>query len=231
VSAPLVEQNWLRRSPGLILCLLLAGLAAIMFGSRLYAARSALARKNSMVRHLSESIAARTARDPLTGLLDRYAFQHRLQQSIDERRQGALGVVTLDLNRFREVNESLGHAAGDTILRDLAERLTQRFGSGGFIARLGGDQIALCVSLPARENVIGTLCGDLDDTIAQALTISGMSLTLTASGRDGRDRRAADAHGLRCFPGLLPCAADAARGARGEMARARRCAVRRSKAA
>jgi predicted signal transduction protein with EAL and GGDEF domain len=110
VSAPLVEQNWLRRSPGLILCLLLAGLAAIMFGSRLYAARSALARKNSMVRHLSESIAARTARDPLTGLLDRYAFQHRLQQSIDERRQGALGVVTLDVNRFKEVNESLGWA-------------------------------------------------------------------------------------------------------------------------
>ncbi|WP_448174334.1 diguanylate cyclase domain-containing protein [Rhizobacter fulvus] len=59
--------------------------------------------------------------NPLTGLLDRYAFQHRLQQAIDERRQGALGVVTLDLNRFKEVNESLGHAAGDTILRALAE--------------------------------------------------------------------------------------------------------------
>jgi GGDEF domain-containing protein len=50
------------------------------------------------------------SRDPLTGLLDRYAFQHRLQQSIDERRQGALGVVTLDVNRFKEVNESLGWA-------------------------------------------------------------------------------------------------------------------------
>ncbi|KQW39049.1 hypothetical protein ASC76_13965 [Rhizobacter sp. Root404] len=77
--------------------------------------------------------------------------------------------------------ESLVHAAGDTILRALAERLTQRFGSGGFIARLGGDQIALCVALPARENVIGTLCVDLYDTIAEPLTISGVSLTMTAS--------------------------------------------------
>ncbi len=183
VSAPAIEQSWLRPSPGLVLSLLVAGLAAVAFTARLGAARAALARGDEIVDSLSDSVVERTTHDPLTGLLDRYAFQSLLQRAIDTHGERRLGVVSLDLNRVREVNESLGHAAGDAMLRAIAARLTRRFGdaSAGCIARLGGDKLALCIPLPAGDARLDALCADICATIAEPLSIDGVSLTMAAS--------------------------------------------------
>ncbi|MES2992888.1 MAG: EAL domain-containing protein [Pseudomonadota bacterium] len=178
VSAPAIEQSWLRPSPGLVLGLLVAALAGIVATGRLRSPRG-----DGVVHALSDPVVERATHDPLTGLLDRHAFQSLLQRAIDAPGARRLGVVSLDLNRVREVNESLGHAAGDAMLRAIAARLTRRFGggAGGFIARLGGDKLALCIPLPAGDARLDALCTDICDTIAEPLPIGGVSLTMTAS--------------------------------------------------
>jgi diguanylate cyclase (GGDEF)-like protein len=77
-------------------------------------------------------------RDPLTGLANRQVFFDALEQ---ERRGGA--VLYCDLDRFKPVNDALGHLAGDALLRQVAERLRSHVRSDDLVARLGGDEFAV----------------------------------------------------------------------------------------
>jgi diguanylate cyclase (GGDEF)-like protein len=102
--------------------------------------------------------------DELTGLANRERFRARLDARIatatetDEK----FAVMLLDLDRFKEVNDTLGHHYGDELLRDLGPRLAEAIGPGGLVARLGGDEFAI---LPAEAT------GDTDqlEAIAQRL--------------------------------------------------------------
>ena len=83
--------------------------------------------------------------DPLTGLPNRLLLSARLQHSIDgARRDGdALALLMVDLDRFKDVNESYGHSVGDALLRQVAERLTSRLRGADTVTRLGGDEFAV----------------------------------------------------------------------------------------
>ncbi|MGA5364178.1 GGDEF domain-containing protein [Streptomyces purpurascens] len=90
---------------------------------------------------------AAAKRDPLTGLLRRDAYTARARQVL--RRHGDDTVVVLvDQDHFKDVNDSLSHAAGDTVLRATADRLTAWAGPGTAVGRLGGDEFAVVLHLP-----------------------------------------------------------------------------------
>ncbi|MGL4285232.1 MAG: sensor domain-containing protein [Phreatobacter sp.] len=107
-------------------------------------------------------------RDPLTGLANRALFKRELASLIDACfRKGSSGALLLiDLDRFKEVNDSLGHAAGDELLTRVAVLLRQELGPKAFIARLGGDEFAV---LPERQDH-DTDIGEMADRIVSRLT-------------------------------------------------------------
>jgi diguanylate cyclase (GGDEF)-like protein len=88
--------------------------------------------------------------DELTGLANRERFRARLDQRIAAAKTTDEGfaVMLLDLDRFKEVNDTLGHHFGDELLRDLGPRLAEAIGPDGLVARLGGDEVAV---LPAES--------------------------------------------------------------------------------
>ncbi len=89
--------------------------------------------------------ARRDERDPLTGLLNRAAFEDRLQRLAPQIAQGDLSVALLhvDLDRFREINDAIGHGAGDHVLRCAAETLRAAAGPNDLVARVGGDEFVV----------------------------------------------------------------------------------------
>jgi diguanylate cyclase (GGDEF)-like protein len=93
-------------------------------------------------------VEART--DELTGLANRRAFVEAVERRIQEAR-GQFSVMLLDLDRFKEVNDSLGHLVGDQLLREVGMRLQARMRQGDFLARLGGDEFAILLDNTAAE--------------------------------------------------------------------------------
>ena len=92
-----------------------------------------------------ERIAHLARHDPLTDLPNRALFHERLEQKLSElqRTNGQLTIFCLDLDRFKAINDTLGHAAGDTLLRDVALRLRSCVRTEDTVARLGGDEFAI----------------------------------------------------------------------------------------
>ncbi|MFJ9825274.1 GGDEF domain-containing protein [Streptomyces sp. NPDC101160] len=98
---------------------------------------------------LHKKIAA-SHRDPLTGLLRRDAYTARARRLLTRRGDDTI-VVMVDADRFKEVNDRLGHAAGDTVLASIASRLTAWAGPRAAVGRLGGDEFAVVLELPAAR--------------------------------------------------------------------------------
>ena len=102
-------------------------------------------------RKAEERIAHQALHDPLTGLPNRTLFMDRLEVALSRRSSG-VAVLYLDLDRFRLVNESLGQAAGDELLRATGERLSGAIRASDTAARIGGDRFAMvCDDVPGRR--------------------------------------------------------------------------------
>jgi len=96
--------------------------------------------------------------DVLTGLPNRALFDIRVEEALATRARGVEHtILALDLDRFKHVNDTLGHHAGDRLIREFAERLKDAVGSQAIIARLGGDEFALLVANAAGQ-VVQHLC-------------------------------------------------------------------------
>jgi diguanylate cyclase (GGDEF)-like protein len=97
--------------------------------------------------------------DPLTGLLNRRGWEPSAQKALDQaRRLGSMvAIVTLDLDGFKQVNDSSGHDYGDRILRETADRLLATMRASDVVARLGGDEFAALLIQSTPEGAIGAI--------------------------------------------------------------------------
>ncbi len=97
--------------------------------------------------------------DVLTGLPNRALFEDRLNHAVTRTRHaGKIAVMMLDLDRFKYVNDTLGHHAGDSLIRELSIRLSKLVGAQDTIARLGGDEFAIVQASIAGEDDVKALC-------------------------------------------------------------------------
>ena len=132
----------------------------------------------------SEQHASRLAHyDSLTGLANRFQMSQTLEKilSAPNAEQRACGVFLLDLDRFKQVNDTMGHPAGDTLLKQVAQRLQSAIGTQGRVGRLGGDEFQ--VILPgyfAREK-LGALAGSVIESLSQPYSIEGSRVVIGAS--------------------------------------------------
>jgi diguanylate cyclase (GGDEF)-like protein/PAS domain S-box-containing protein len=120
--------------------------------------------------------------DPLTGLPNRALFGDRLRQVLARRgRDTATAVYFLDLDRFKRINDSLGHGAGDAVLREVAERLTGVVRPEDTVARFGGDEFTvLCESVGGVLEAVA-IADRLQRPLRQPLWLGGAELRLSAS--------------------------------------------------
>ena len=121
--------------------------------------------------------------DSLTGLPNRNLLHDRLQQAIVQsaRMQGSVGVLFLDLDRFKGVNESLGHKAGDQLLRTVAERLRVCVRESDTLARVGGDEFVIILSIVADEDGVSSAASKILAIISEPFVIEEQELYLTTS--------------------------------------------------
>jgi diguanylate cyclase (GGDEF)-like protein len=112
--------------------------------------------------------------DQLTGLANRVLLEDRLDQALGRyRRDGTdLALLVLDLDRFKQVNDTLGHAAGDELLRQVAERLKPILRETDTLARIGGDEFAIIQHNPSNKADIRRLCDRLVAAMAEPFALS-----------------------------------------------------------
>ena len=121
--------------------------------------------------------------DALTGLPNRALMYDRLEQTLKQSRRGRsrAAVVFVDLDRFKEVNDTMGHDAGDELLQQIAQRLAESVREGDTVARIGGDEFVLVLSDIHRPDDDGRAAEKLQRALAKPVLIRGKSVEVTAS--------------------------------------------------
>lgn len=121
--------------------------------------------------------------DDLTGLANRALMQDRLEQSIlFAKRSGRLvAILLLDLDRFKIINDSLGHSFGDSLLKIIADRLRESVRGADTVARLGGDEFVILLAEVASEEDVGKVAKKILDNITTPFQIEDREITITAS--------------------------------------------------
>ncbi|WP_084386756.1 bifunctional diguanylate cyclase/phosphodiesterase [Castellaniella caeni] len=122
--------------------------------------------------------------DPLTDLPNRQYFNERLKNAVEEanQRQRSLALLFLDLDLFKEVNDSLGHAMGDRLLVEVAQRLQHCTDpSVHFVARLGGDEFVILIMGGATRAALDALCQRILDGITEPYQLAGNLIKVSAS--------------------------------------------------
>jgi diguanylate cyclase (GGDEF)-like protein/PAS domain S-box-containing protein len=122
-------------------------------------------------------------RDTLTDLPNRFLFHDRLEQAIEQarRRNSGVAVMYVDLDRFKVVNDTLGHTVGDRLLQVVARRLRDVLRADDTIARLGGDEFAVIVPEVSRAEDAGSVGRKLIGALREPITVDGHELHVTAS--------------------------------------------------
>ena len=138
----------------------------------------------ALERQRTEHVLRRQAAiDPLTGLPTRGQFLDRLDREIlRARRSGlALGVLYIDLDHLKVVNDTLGHTAGDLLLRTAAERLCSTVRASDTVARLGGDEFAVLLPCLTRKEELVPLVEKLRRALAPPVPLAGLAIRVSAS--------------------------------------------------
>ena len=146
-------------------------------------------------RELQSRFAWQANHDAATGLPNRFLFEDRLQKALHaaQRSRTPLALMFIDLDNFKRINDSLGHAAGDQVLRTAAVWLRTCVRESDTVARLGGDEFAILLPELAAESDVGVVAGKILQQFNTPMHIGEQALTITASigiatfPRDGSD--------------------------------------------
>ena len=133
--------------------------------------------------------------DSLTGLPNRNVFNDRLEHAIHKahRDSGRLAVCFLDLDHFKHINDSLGHKAGDSLLREVAIRIKKTIREGDTVARLGGDEFTVILEDIRSAQYVGKVAEKIIDAMSQPYIIDNVEISISPSigislyPADGRD--------------------------------------------
>jgi len=144
--------------------------------------------KDERIRHLAYH-------DPLTDLPNRSLIQDRIEHALARcHRNGSRGaVIFADLDRFKAINDELGHAAGDLLLKEMAGRIKQRIREMDTLARVGGDEFVILLEDLAAANDCSQFAQDIIDAVLQPMTLRGqeirvgISLGIAFYPEDGQD--------------------------------------------
>jgi diguanylate cyclase (GGDEF)-like protein/PAS domain S-box-containing protein len=144
--------------------------------------------------HTTKQLAHLVRHDPLTGLANRIFYQDRLDQALAQARRNGqpLALLALDLNRFKEINDSLGHQAGDSLLQQVAQRLKVCLRESDTIARVGGDEFMVILPDVTSRQGAQIVADKLSDALASApfeiagtLVRVGISIGMVLYPEDG----------------------------------------------
>jgi diguanylate cyclase (GGDEF)-like protein len=121
--------------------------------------------------------------DHLTGLVNRSLFKDRLVQAMarSKRLHQPMGLMLLDLDRFKEVNDTMGHDMGDELLKAVAERLKGCVREVDTVARMGGDEFTIILEGVASENCIVVVAKRIAESISGGFELKGRSVTVGVS--------------------------------------------------
>ncbi len=130
-----------------------------------------------------ERIEYLASHDSLTNLPNREMFNGMLRQAIDaaERYQRRFALLFIDLDRFKVINDSLGHDAGDMLLVEIGGRLRRALRASDVVARLGGDEFVVILEEAAERHEVEQVAGELLSVLSQPLQLSGHECHTTAS--------------------------------------------------
>ncbi|MGN6232716.1 MAG: bifunctional diguanylate cyclase/phosphodiesterase [Trinickia sp.] len=171
----------------------IVGVAEFYSHERRHAEPQALVMARSIVSQMSHFLQRRQAEDnlhflathdALTGLPNRLMFREHLDELLARARADAtaLHVLFIDLDRFKDVNDSLGHNVGDLLLRAVVSRLHDALGEADMIARLGGDEFVVLVKQPSdRAAVVIDTIDAIQAALAHPFAIGGSQLQVSAS--------------------------------------------------
>ncbi|HEX5202669.1 putative bifunctional diguanylate cyclase/phosphodiesterase [Paractinoplanes rhizophilus] len=135
------------------------------------------------LQRLNEQNAWEAAHDPLTGLANRRELYERAIEYFAGRTDdGIVALLLIDLNHFKEVNDTLGHGAGDAVLREVARRLDDSAAPGDLVARLGGDEFAVLLVNLATPALATHRAEQMLSALEATLEVEGMQITVEAAG-------------------------------------------------
>ena len=126
------------------------------------------------------AIARHANLDSLTGAASRFRFLHEIEAMTEQPLPGC-ALFSIDLDRFKEVNDILGHAAGDDVLRESARRLNALVDGNSLVARQGGDEFAILVPALRDRPGVEALAGSIATAMREPMAINGQNLIFGAS--------------------------------------------------
>jgi diguanylate cyclase (GGDEF)-like protein len=138
-----------------------------------------LEERDKSLAHANSELKRQATHDALTGLPNRVLFVERLQQAVQE--QQPFAICVFDLDRFKVINDSLGHGAGDALLKHVATRLVSMTRSTDTVARAGGDEFLLLLRDVRSVPEIESLLGRGMTMLAQAYQVTGLELHVSPS--------------------------------------------------
>lgn len=196
-----VEFHWKPFEPGQRLLTSLSPVLVLM-GSALLAgtliiSTASYRRKLDRTRN-DEHIRYLASHDPLTGLHNRSAYERAADELIEQfskhQQSDPLAFLFMDLDRFKQVNDILGHQVGDAVLVEFARRMTEILPANAPIYRVGGDEFAALIPNRTRRE-IEALCGRIIESLAEPMEIDGrrafvgVSIGVSMAPYDGTDRQ------------------------------------------
>ena len=134
-------------------------------------------------KEMQEQIWRQANFDPLTGVPNRLLFHDRLQQDIEraERDQHHIALIYLDIDGFKEVNDSFGHTTGDELLRQVAQRLAGTLRRTDTIARMGGDEFTIIMPQVEEPPMVNNLAERILAGLTEPFSIGGYEGSISAS--------------------------------------------------
>jgi diguanylate cyclase (GGDEF)-like protein len=174
-------------APAMVGALLVGGAIILLLMRRLQRSSAELERARADAHH-------RALHDPLTGLANRAGFQERLSQAVSAlgRGRSPIALLALDLDRFKQVNDTLGHESGDQLLQQVAARLQPLVRETDTIARLGGDEFAIIQTDIASSKDAEALSDRIIAKVSEPYSLMGAQARIGVSigvavGRDLQD--------------------------------------------